>query len=256
MKNLPRFQLVIATAALAFAPGLFAQKTAPKPVTFPSPKYPTELVDTGLGGQATVDVLVKADGSVADPQLKAADNPAFGTEAMAVIGQWTFNPGTRDGAPIDMRVAIPFQFRAPFDQKINAMAKRKVYMTLPEPALTEKEYKAKLKPKSKASPIYPAALVKSGVKQDVKINFVVTPQGTVINPQFEQELKDPQFILPSIAAISKVTYEPPLKDKKGVYVATSATLHFEEPPPGEKGRGGRKGGNGGADGGEPPAGDP
>ena len=254
MKKQPSLQIAITALALSLLPSLFAQSINPKPVTFPSPKYPTELVDTGTSGEATIDVTIKADGSVSNPVLKSADHPAFGTEAMAVIEQWKFTPGTRDGTPIDMRVALPFQFRAPFDQKINAMAKRKVYLTLPEPVLTQKEYRSKLKVKTKARPQYPKSLAKSGVKEDVKVKFVVTPEGTVVNPQFEKE-PNVQLLVPSIAAIAMMTYEPPVKDKKGVYVEATETLHFEEPPPAPPGGRGKKGKDGGgADG--PPAGDP
>ncbi len=240
------------TAAVLFAPAAFAEKTPPKPLTFPSPKYPAALTDSGRNGDVAIDVLVKADGSVAEPVLKAADDPAFGVEAMAVIDQWKFQPATVDGAPVEIHVEIPFKFRAPFDQKINAMAKRKVYMVLPEPAMTAKEY-GKLKPKGTVRPAYPPSLAKSGIKQDLKVNFVVTPEGNVVNPQFETEPASPHLILPAIAAASQLTFEPPKKKGKAVYVEGTTTLHFEEPPPGE-GRGGRgkgKGGRGGGDGGEP-----
>lgn len=248
MKPCSLCSLFLATATLAITPLLLAQKAPPKPATFASPKYPAALTDSGVSGQATIDVMVKADGSVADPVVQSADNPAFGVEAMAVIEQWKFQPGTADGAPIDMRVAIPFQFRAPFDQKINAMAKRKVYLVLPEPAMTAKAY-GKLKPKGTVRPAYPPGLAKSGLKQDLKVNFVVTPEGNVVNPQFATEPQSPLLIVPAIAAVSQLTFDPPKKSGKRVYVEGTITLHFEEPPPGE-GRGGRGKGKGGG-GGEP-----
>lgn len=241
MKLLSGWQLLTVAAAFALAPSLFAQRTAPKPTTFPSPKYPAVLVDTGISGEATIDVVVKADGSVGEPVLKSADNPAFGTEAMAVIEQWKFQPGALDGAPVDMHVAIPFKFFAPPEQKINAMAKRKVYLPLPEEPMTGKAY-GRLKVKNPARPAYPATLAKSGVKEDVKVRFVVNPDGMVVNPQFETQ-PNVQLIIPAIAAVSQMTYEPPKKGGKGVYVESSTTLHFEEPPPGEgRGKGKRGGG--------------
>jgi TonB family protein len=255
MKFLSTLQIAVTASALIAASSVIAQTTNPKPVTFPSPKYPAELVDTGTNGEATIDVTIKSDGSVANPVLKSTDNPAFGAEAMAVIEQWKFTPGMRDGAPIEMKVAIPFQFRAPFDQKINAMAKRKVYQQLPEPALTQKEYKSKLKVKAKARPAYPKALAKSGLKEDVKVKFVVTPEGTVVNPQFDKE-PHVQLLVPSIAAVAMMSFEPPMKDKKGVYVEATETLHFEEPPPAPPGGRGKKGKDGGGADGPPGAGDP
>jgi TonB family protein len=245
MKPLPGWHFLTVLAAFALAPSLFAQRTAPKPTTFPSPKYPAVLVDTGTSGEATIDVVVKTDGSVGEPVLKSADHPAFGTEAMAVIEQWKFQPGALDGAPVDMHVTIPFKFFAPPEQKINAMAKRKVYLPLPGEPMTAKAY-GRLKVKNPARPAYPATLAKSGVKEDVKLRFVVNPDGMVVNPQFETQ-PNVQLIIPAIAAVSQMTYEPPKKGGKGVYVESSTTLHFEEPPPGEgrgKGKGKGKGGGG------------
>jgi len=248
MKNLSRFRSFIVMVTLVLAPGLSAQDTAPKPITFPSPHYPAELVDTGTNCMATVDVLVGADGSVSDPKLDSADNPAFGTEAMAVIGEWKFEPGTRDGSPIAMRVQIPFRFRAPFEQLINAVANRKVFVALPEPAMTRKEYRSRLKVKQKARPVYPKTLAESGVSQKIKVNFVVTPEGTVVNPQV---LGKPnlQLIVPAIAAVSQMTYEPPKKGDKGVFVEATITMRFEEPLPPNRGEGGGGGGRRGGGGG-------
>jgi protein TonB len=161
-RSLPSFLALLSFTASA----VLAQKMPPKPITFSSPKYPTALTDSGRNGDVAVDVLVKTDGTVANPVVKSSDDPAFSEEAVAAITQWKFQPAMVDGAPVEMHVEIPFKFRAPFDQKINAMAKRKVYMVLPEPAMTAKEY-GKLKPKGTVRPSYPAALAKSGIKQDL-----------------------------------------------------------------------------------------
>jgi len=79
----------------------------------PSPGYPETLTDSGLNGSAEVDVVVKADGSVATPELAMATHRAFGRAAMTAVVGWKFQPGTQDGAPVDRRVSIPFRFQAP-----------------------------------------------------------------------------------------------------------------------------------------------
>ena len=231
------------------SPGATApvKNAAPKPVSTPSPQYPAELKDSGKNGVATIELIVKTDGTVADATVQSADDPAFGQVALAAVKNWKFEPGVRDGLPKEMRVSIPFQFQAPLDEQFNAAFKRKVFGELPEPALTAKEYGAKLKVKEKAKPVYPPQLVRSGVKGDVKIAFVVTPEGAVMNPRIEGEvIKD--LVVPALAAVVQMKYQPPIKNGKGVYVEASTTVRLE-PPFGTVGRGGRGGGRGGRGGG-------
>lgn len=230
-----------------------AQKVDPKPVNTPSPGYPEALTDTGLNGVVEVDLTVKADGSVADAQLGMATHRAFGRAALAAVAVWRFEPGTLDGAPVDRKVSIPFRFAAPFEQVINASAKRKVFAALPEPALTDKDYPTKkLKVKKPARPIYPRALAGSDIEEKVQVKFVVAPDGTTLNPTVVGA-KHKEFEAPAIQAVALMSYEPPLKDGKPVYVETTMTLPFANERPdfggGRGGGGGMGGGRGGGGGG-------
>lgn len=256
MKNWSGLRWSVVAALVFFGSSAFAELVAPKPAATKSPTYPSALEGSGRNGIANVEVLVKKDGSVADPVLQSADDPAFGEAAMAVIGEWTFEPATRDGAPIDLRVVVPFQFRASFEDQFNAAIKRKVFLALPEPALTEMEFGRKLKVKKKAQPVFPRMLARSGIRrEDVKMLVTVAPDGTVVNPRFEVT-PTRALMLPAIMAVARMTYQPPLKDGKGVYVETSTVLRFEPGArrPGGGGRGGRagrpgRGGGGGMGGG-------
>lgn len=228
-----------------------AERTAPKVANTPSPTYPEELTDSGLSGTAEVDIVVKADGSVANAELAMATHRAFGRAAMAAVKTWRFEPATQDGVAVDQKVAVPFRFAAPPDQIINAVAKRKVFVALPETALTEKEFPTKkLKVKKPARPIYPRALAGSDVTEKVQVKFVVAPDGTTLNPEVVGA-KHKEFEFPALQAVAMMSYEPPLKDGKPVYVEATTSLEFENDRPsfggggGGGGRGGRGGGGGG-----------
>jgi len=231
---------VSAAGALAQTPA----RTNPKPVGTPLPAYPEALFDTGKSGGASIDVLVKADGSVADARVKSADDDAFAVAAMAVVGNWRFEPGTREGVAADMRVVIPFKFAAPAEQQLNVIFKRKVYQKLTEPVLEAKDYGQKLKLKTEAPPVYPRALAGSGTVEKVQVTFVVAPDGTTLNPVITGQPRK-EFILSALTAVVHSVYEPPVKDGKGVYVSASRTLRIE--PPARAKRGGRGGGDGGGD---------
>ena len=230
----------IAPAVIALA--AHAAQTAPKVLETPSPGYPAVLADTGTSGTATVEVLVKSDGSVGDATLKSADHQAFGEAALEAVKKWRFEPATLDGSPVEKRVTVPFKFAAPATQVLNAKFNRKVFQEIPERVLTAKEYGKKLKPTKPLKPAYPAAA--KGKEASVQVKFVVAPDGTTLNPEILG--KPPkEFLVPAILTVAGAAYEPPQKDGKGVYVEVTTKIAFEPPQRGRRGGGGAGGGGGG-----------
>src|SRR5690606_34778267 len=111
------------------------------------PGYPAALTDTGRSGTATVDVVVRPDGSVGSASLKSADDDAFGEAALAAVAMWRFKPATVDGTPVEKRVTVPFKFVAPVTQQLNAKFQRRLFQEVTEPVLSQKEFGRKLKAK-------------------------------------------------------------------------------------------------------------
>jgi len=230
-----------------------AQQVNPKGVSTPSPGYPDSMTDTGISGRAEVDITIKTDGTVADPELGMAETRAFGKAAMAAVRVWKFEPGTRDGTPVEMRVTIPFIFTAPMDQQVNAIAKRKVFVPAPAAVLSQKDFGAKLKINKEFGDIYTRSVDGKAVDQTVQVDFIVAPDGTTINPTIvgapPKELE-----LGSLVTVARATYTPPTKNGQGVYVATTVKLHFTSDRAAERtggggmrsggGRGGMSGGGG------------
>jgi TonB family protein len=206
---------------------LFAQRVAPERVTTPTPHYPKALADTGRDGTATIEFTVDVDGSVKDPSVKSADHPEFAAAAIAVLPGWKFKPGMRDGKPIAMKVSLPFSFRAPPEQKINAMFKRKVYVELPQEPIPAKELKEPLEPIAMPKIPYPQTHVGSGKTETVEMEYVVTPSGETVNPVATNEV-DPEFIAVAILYTAGLVYPPPKQDGKPVYVHVTRTLRIAE----------------------------
>ncbi len=233
---------------LALAPlSALAQKTSPKAIESPSPAYPEELTDTGTDGRAEVDIIVKADGTVAEPTLGMATHRAFGKSAMAAVKSWKFQAATRDGTAVDTRVSIPFVFNAPFEQQINAMAKRKVFVALPAPALTQQEFGGKLKVKTPARPQYPRIRGERS-NEKVEVKFVVGPDGLTLNPTVVGTPRK-EFGPAAIQAVARTVYDPPKKNGQPVYVETTTTIKFTDERGGGGGDGGDVGGGRGGGGG-------
>jgi TonB family protein len=165
---------------------------------------------------------------------------------MAAIREWTFEPAKQDGTPINYKVSVPFRFQAPFDQTINAMARRKVFAAVPETPLTDKEFPTKkLKVKRPVRPQYPRALMGSNPEEKVQVKFVVDPEGNTLNPSIITPPKNKEFEAAAIQAVALMSYEPPRKDGKPVYVEVTMAIDFEAPQMGFEGGGMGGGGRGG-----------
>jgi len=234
------------------AAGAFAQgtaRTSPKPIAPTMPAYPAALTDTGKSGAATIDLLVQADGTVADPRVKSSDDEAFATAAIAAVTTWQFAPGTRDGVAADMRVAIPFKFAAPAEQRMNALFKRKVFRPIDEPVIEAQDYGKKLKLKDEVEPVYPRGLKGPTKTEKVQVAFVIAPDGTTLNPTVVGQPRQ-EFVLSALTAVVRTTYAPPVKDGRGVYVSTSRTLKIEPPVRRHSGGGDDDFGGGGGGGGD------
>lgn len=237
----PTWRLALILAALL--PLLRAAATDPKPLATPSPGYPAALTDSGRSGSASIDIVVKADGTVGEASIKAADHEAFGEAALAVIRQWTFEPGTKDGVPVERRVTVPFRFTAPLTQQLNARLNRKVFQPILVHVYSQNEYGKRLRTTKPPRPRYPPD---GKGEEKVEVKYVVAPDGTTVNPEIVGSPR-PEFILPAILAIAGTVYEPPVKDGKPVYVATSTRLTIAPPQPQPSKR--RGGGGGLGDGG-------
>jgi iron complex outermembrane recepter protein len=83
-------------------------------ITLPQPQHQPPAVVTGEAAEGVVEVLltVTADGRVESPVLVAAGEPAQDAAALAAVGDWTFEPATRDGKPVAARIRVQVPLRA------------------------------------------------------------------------------------------------------------------------------------------------
>lgn len=79
----------------------------------PAPEYPPELRRQNVNGRAVISVKINGSGSVLDPVVKSATDPAFGLAALEAIKDWRFIPKVKDGYPVESRADVPFIFSPP-----------------------------------------------------------------------------------------------------------------------------------------------
>lgn len=72
------------------------------------------MICAGIEGSVTVLCWVNLDGVPEDVAAFDATLPEFADAAVEAMKWWSFVPATRDGRPLAMRIAVPFQFRPIF----------------------------------------------------------------------------------------------------------------------------------------------
>jgi protein TonB len=76
------------------------------------PEYTAAAREAGIQGTVLMSTVVKADGTVGDVKVIESLDSELGLDNQAVeaVKQWTFKPGTREGKPVAVRVAVEMHF--------------------------------------------------------------------------------------------------------------------------------------------------
>ena len=86
--------------------------TLPKLVKEVHPEYTQEAKDAHIEGTVGLSTVVLADGSVGDVKVTRSLDTTYGLDDQAVkaMKQWTFEPGTKDGKAVAVRVSVNLTF--------------------------------------------------------------------------------------------------------------------------------------------------
>lgn len=85
---------------------------APRIIRMPKPQYTQSARDARIEGVVTLQVVVRKDGSV--DSFKILRGLGFGLDESAmdtIAKEWRFEPGTKDGQPVDVQANIDISFR-------------------------------------------------------------------------------------------------------------------------------------------------
>lgn len=82
----------------------------PTPFVGPAPEYPEKLRAAKVKGEAILAFTISRRGTVVEPTVKRATDPAFGEAALAAARMWRFLPKVVKGAATEMKVEMPFAF--------------------------------------------------------------------------------------------------------------------------------------------------
>lgn len=86
--------------------------TVPTVVQQVKPSYTPQAIAARIQGSVLLSVVVLPNGGVGDVTVVQSLDTQYGldTQAVGAAKQWQFNPGTKDGVPVAVRVTIEMTF--------------------------------------------------------------------------------------------------------------------------------------------------
>ncbi|HWE28152.1 MAG TPA: TonB family protein, partial [Polyangia bacterium] len=103
---------------LSFALVLFAgfaaraqQFEPPKLIERVEAHYPDDAARAGVQGAVTLELIVDAEGRVAEATVLAPAGHGFDEAALAAVRQFRFTPGRADGKPVPVKVTYRYAFK-------------------------------------------------------------------------------------------------------------------------------------------------
>lgn len=191
------------------------------------PVHPTELYDRGIEGEAIVIASVDMFGTVLNPVVDMASDEEFGLAAMIAASEWIFEPATRKGVPIAVRVKIPFTFKIAFEHKLNVEQGREVFKEIDVPVIPSFELDQAPIPSFVPAfdQFYPAELVNTGKSAAVSVEFVIDPDGYVINPRVVSA-SAPGFEEAAKRAVAHLKYKTIRVEGQPVFVSLMMPIQF------------------------------
>jgi TonB family protein len=94
--------------APVYEPG--ADVSRPKLVHYVEPSFSTKPDEAFVEGTVTISVIVNPQGQPTDLQVIKGLNAGQDHSAMEAVKQWRFQPGTKGGKPVSVKVSVQVAF--------------------------------------------------------------------------------------------------------------------------------------------------
>ncbi len=196
----------------------------PVPIRRQAPLYPEPLAFSRITGRVLVEFIIDTQGKVINPVVVSSNNPWFERAALNAILEWTFKPGEVNGQKVNVRgrQELLFEMESGGGHGLWDMPSGRGLDKLPE----EYRWAKAPEPVNTAFAIYPLAALQAGVKGKARINFIVGPNGRVVEAKVI-ETAVPEFGAAMQAMIDTWVFTPPTnKDGKRCYALLSIQHNF------------------------------
>ncbi len=193
------------------------------------PTHPPDLYARGIEGEAIVVAYVDRLGNVLDPVVEHASHEEFGLAALLAASEWIFEPATKNGVPLLLKVKIPFEFKIAFEHKLNVELGREVFQKIDVPVIPSFELEQAPLPSSVPAfaNFYPEEFKNTGKASAVSLEFIIDPEGNVINPRIIS-ISTNGFEEAAIRAVSHIKYKPIRHEGQSVYVSLMMPIQLSQ----------------------------
>jgi TonB family protein len=188
--------------------------TAPKVVKDVKPSYPADALRTGINGAVKMECIVRPDGTVSDVRVVQPLYPSIDDEAVKVLKQWTFSPGTKDGKPVAVQVEVEMTFTTRGGPRLDSAD---VFKPGPDITLPKKL--------QGANPSYTPNAQAAGIQGTVVIDCVVLDDGIVGDARVSKSL-DQELDAEAMRTLRQWRFTPGERQGRPVPVQVSVEMTF------------------------------
>jgi protein TonB len=82
----------------------------PQPIYRVAPVYPYEMKQAGISGAVSLLFVCTAEGRVRNVSVRSSTHREFEQSSIRALLEWRFEPGMKDGKPVNVRMLLPFNF--------------------------------------------------------------------------------------------------------------------------------------------------
>lgn len=83
---------------------------SPKLIHYVEPAFSSSSKEAFVEGVVRISTVVKTDGVPYDIHVSKGLNSEEDQKAMEAVGKWRFQPGTKNGQPVNVRVTVEVEF--------------------------------------------------------------------------------------------------------------------------------------------------
>ncbi|HZC24219.1 MAG TPA: energy transducer TonB [Candidatus Binatia bacterium] len=88
-----------------------ADVNPPRVISRPQPNYPQQARKGQVAGQIVIWMVVGSDGQTRQIQVHDGISPELDQAAVEAAEKWRFEPATKEGKPVSVRIAVQFDFQ-------------------------------------------------------------------------------------------------------------------------------------------------
>jgi len=205
---------------------LAAQDVLPRVTYREAPVYPLQMRRAGLRGVVQVGFVLDSKGQVRNPIVISSTNPSFNQPAIDALLKWRFEPGVKNGVPVNVRMEAPMIFtmdgepdggKEAYDVSNGDQSK------LPP----ELRYDIPPKPANVVFAVYPFELLRDGVGGTAEVRLLVSPSGEVAQAVVIKATR-PEFGQALLAMLDEWKFQPAMKEGKPTLAALDIRQEFSD----------------------------